>query len=371
MINQSEQWERPDREAVIRDNPLLPYCQERGWKLRRAGREWMCLCPLHEERTPSFSINPEKNIWFCHGCKKNGNVIDLHAAIKGISGMETLCDLAGIEYHRSKSSSSQAEKKDNTAKSQSGYAEAYDPFKDPEKARKRQGWPAFEVPTNATIETIAALRSLSPEGVALAAQRGLLFCADSQEGRAWIITDSRYKNAQARRLDGNQWERIGGKKAWTLPGSIGALPIGLHEAKDFPNIALVEGGPDLLAAFHLAWCATSTPETLAKGKGVDVLGTLGIVAMFGTHDIPEEELTAFRGKRVRIFADADKAGQAAKNRWWHQLRRAGAKVDSYSFTGFVRFDGKPVKDLNDFALIGPDQWETDREAIEEAFSFSN
>ena len=48
----------------------------------------------------------------------------------------------------------------------------------------------------------------------------------------------------------------------------------------------------------------------------------------------------------------------------------GAKVDGYSFSGFIRSEGLPVKDLNDFALIDPDQWEAKREAIEEAFSFS-
>ena len=92
------------------------------------------------------------------------------------------------------------------------------------------------------------------------------------------------------------------------------MPIGLYEARDFPNIALVEGGPDLLAAFHLAWCATSTPETLAQGKGIDVIGKLGAVAMLGRHPIPEGELRHFKDKRVRLFADTDKPGLQAEGR---------------------------------------------------------
>jgi hypothetical protein len=36
----------------------------------------------------------------------------------------------------------------------------------------------------------------------------------------------------------------------------------------------------------------------------------------------------------------------------------------------MRADGLPVKDLNDFAHVHPDQWETEREAIEDAFSFA-
>ena len=137
--------------------------------------------------------------------------------LKGVPFMEALCDLARVEYHGGKKAGSarRAEKKNNTARPQSGSAESYDPFKDQEKTRKRKGWPVFEAPTSAEIETIATLRGLSPEGVALAAERGLLFCADSREGRAWLITDSRRKNAQARRLDGKPWERKD-SKAWTL-----------------------------------------------------------------------------------------------------------------------------------------------------------
>jgi hypothetical protein len=244
------------------------------------------------------------------------------------------------------------------------------PVQERGKGPKRQSWPVFETPTQTEIETIAMLRGLSPEGITLAAERGLLFAADYKEHRAWIITDSRRVNAQARRLDGKLWEQIGNEKAWTLLGSIGALPVGLYESLAFPNIALVEGGPDLLAAFHLAWCATSAPETLALGKGINVIEKFGVVAMLGRSPIPEGELRHFKNKRVRIFADADKPGLQAEGRWWHQLESAGAKVDGYSFSGFIRSDGLPVKDLNDFALIDPDQWEAKREAIEEAFSFS-
>ena len=236
-LTKEERWEYPDREKVIRDNPLPEYCQARGWRLKRDGsaNQYKCLCPLpgHKEKTPSFTIFAD-NRFHCFGCGADGNIIDLHMALKGVPYMEALCDLAGVEYHGGKKagSASRAKEKSNTAQSQSGNAEPYDPFKDPEKAQKRKDWPVFEVPTSAEIESIATLRGLSPEGVALAAKRGLLFSADSLEGRAWIITDSRRKNAQARRMDGEIWERIGAK-AWTLPGSIGALPIGLYESLTF------------------------------------------------------------------------------------------------------------------------------------------
>jgi hypothetical protein len=47
--------------------------------LRRAGKEWAGRCPLpdHEDRSPSFTANPERNVWFCHGCLRGGDVVTL------------------------------------------------------------------------------------------------------------------------------------------------------------------------------------------------------------------------------------------------------------------------------------------------------
>jgi hypothetical protein len=77
---------------------------------------------------------------------------------------------------------------------------------DKAKAAARAGWPAFAQPTAREIAAIARLRDLSPEGVALAAQRGLLFCATWARRRAWVVSDATRFNAQARGLDGAIWE---------------------------------------------------------------------------------------------------------------------------------------------------------------------
>jgi len=47
--------------------------------LRRVGRERAGRCPLpdHEDRSPSFTVNAEKNVWFCHGCLRGGDVVEL------------------------------------------------------------------------------------------------------------------------------------------------------------------------------------------------------------------------------------------------------------------------------------------------------
>src|SRR5690349_7688240 len=42
--------------------------------LRRFGREYKGLCPFHTEKTPSFHVNPEKQVFHCHGCGAGGDV---------------------------------------------------------------------------------------------------------------------------------------------------------------------------------------------------------------------------------------------------------------------------------------------------------
>jgi hypothetical protein len=52
---------------------------EQGGGWRKVGAEWVRSCVLddHEDRVPSFSVDPQKNVWFCHGCVRGGDVITL------------------------------------------------------------------------------------------------------------------------------------------------------------------------------------------------------------------------------------------------------------------------------------------------------
>jgi hypothetical protein len=301
--------------------------------------------PFRDDKDPSFSIFDNGRRWKDHGTGEQGNAVDFLAKARGLSNGDAcreLIRLAGTAHHATGSHNS------------NNNHHRHDEDKD--KALKRAKWPEFRTPSQLGIETVAELRGLSPEGVSLAVERGLLFTAKTEHGQAWVITDSRRLIAQARRFDGRDWAHIKGKKAWTLPGSIGAIPIGLHETIAFKNIVLVEGGPDLLSAHHLMWCSRTHD--------------LGVVAMLGaSNHIPNGELSAFHGKRVRIFAHLDDEGLKAEGRWWRQLKEAGAIVDGFDFTGLVRSDRHRVADLNDFCLIDVDQWEAERETIEGAFNF--
>jgi 5S rRNA maturation endonuclease (ribonuclease M5) len=50
----------------------------------KSAHELMGLCPFHKEKTASFSVNPEKQVFFCHGCKASGDVVHFVARMDGI-----------------------------------------------------------------------------------------------------------------------------------------------------------------------------------------------------------------------------------------------------------------------------------------------
>ena len=63
-------------------------------KLGKAGRNHVGLCPFHPEKTPSFTVSPEKGFFYCFGCKAGGNVVHFISKIEGLSYMEALKQLA-------------------------------------------------------------------------------------------------------------------------------------------------------------------------------------------------------------------------------------------------------------------------------------
>ena len=62
-------------------------------KLEKRGRNYIGLCPFHDEKTPSFTVSEDKQICHCFGCKKGGNVFQFTQDIKDISFVEAVKEL--------------------------------------------------------------------------------------------------------------------------------------------------------------------------------------------------------------------------------------------------------------------------------------
>jgi DNA primase len=72
-------------------------------RLQRSGREYKGLCPFHGEKTPSFMVNQERQVFHCHGCGEGGDLLTFVQKIERLDFRETLemlAERAGVELTR-------------------------------------------------------------------------------------------------------------------------------------------------------------------------------------------------------------------------------------------------------------------------------
>jgi DNA primase len=73
----------PQLVQAVRDAVDIMAIAAEHTRLRKAGKRYQGLCPLHKEKTPSFSIDPSKGVFYCFGCGAGGDAIKLHMLSTG------------------------------------------------------------------------------------------------------------------------------------------------------------------------------------------------------------------------------------------------------------------------------------------------
>jgi hypothetical protein len=278
--------------------------------------------PFRPDPKPSCSIKNEvMRDW---SRDERFDSIAFYAAAQGITNTEAIRILA---------------ERLNIATSQRGASERR-PSHESEK-----GSVIFDVrePSDTDHESIIETRKLSPEGISgllLAHDVGVLHFADVAGFRCWLVADESKRCAEARRLDGKAFPALGNlaeRKAHTLKGSTKSWPVGLalrvseSRAEHLRRIplVLVEGGPDLLAAFALLGALPSSE------------GDVQPVAMLGAGaSINAQALAQIAGRRVLVLAHGDRAGVDCAARWGKQLSEAACKVQLRHLP-----DGQDLNDL--------------------------
>ena len=79
-------------------------------QLQKAGSGWKARCPFHNEKTPSFSVNEEKQFWHCFGCGKGGDAFSFLMEIEGLEfreALEKLAERTGVDLSKYKESGQQ------------------------------------------------------------------------------------------------------------------------------------------------------------------------------------------------------------------------------------------------------------------------
>ena len=80
---------------------------ERRVPLKKAGREFQARCPFHDEKTPSFTVSPQKQFYHCFGCGAHGSAIGFMMNYEGlefVDAVEELARMAGLQVPREASS---------------------------------------------------------------------------------------------------------------------------------------------------------------------------------------------------------------------------------------------------------------------------
>lgn len=99
--------------------------------LKKAGRNYQACCPFHNEKTPSFTVAPDKQFYHCFGCGEHGNALDFIMNYDGLEfpdAVEELASLMGLQVPREESKNPQADARQ--------YAQAQDDFEVMQNAAK-------------------------------------------------------------------------------------------------------------------------------------------------------------------------------------------------------------------------------------------
>jgi DNA primase len=89
----------PQLVQAVRDAVDIVAIASEHSRLRKAGRRYQGLCPLHKEKTPSFSVDPVQGLFYCFGCGAGGDAIKLHMLTTGDdfpAAIEALAQRYGI-----------------------------------------------------------------------------------------------------------------------------------------------------------------------------------------------------------------------------------------------------------------------------------
>ena len=127
-------------------------------KLQKKGSSYFGLCPFHNEKSPSFSVSPHKQMYYCFGCGEGGNVISFLMKYENytfVEALEVLANRAGIELPKMEYSKEARQEKDLKSKIIEINTEAAGSIvTQPDEAVADAKSDLSEIENNAAVETV-------------------------------------------------------------------------------------------------------------------------------------------------------------------------------------------------------------------------
>ncbi len=304
-------------------------------QLRKSGARWMGKCPFHEDRTPSFSVDPADKLFYCHGCGKGGDLISFVRETEGldfVGAIEWLADRYRIPL----------EYEETSPQVEAGRKRKERLLALLEQAATYYGRTLWESPAGEPVRAYLAERGLadevckefrlglSPGGVVLA-QKARAKGYAQEELVASGLVNRRGNDYYAGRLvfplaDGRGRVLGFGARRLRDDDPIPAKYVNSPESELFRKSSLVYG-------LHLARATIAKEDRAVVVEGyTDVLalhqaGLKPVVASMGTA-LTEPQLKELRRltRHLYLCFDADAAGDSATLRGMELAVRAGFDV---------------------------------------------
>jgi len=326
----------------------------------RGGRYWAC-CPFHGEKTASFTITPDKGLFYCFGCHAGGNVFKFLSMIENISYFEAVklqAERLGIDLPTKKTvQETQQERKEKILLKINDAAKNF-----------------YYDCLNKTATGEVGRKYLESRGISTAAVEKfqLGFAPDSWDSLTKNLTGQGFTSEQlisagvvsARKDGSGVYDRMRGRVIIPIADTFGHI-VGfggrIINSEDDKNSPKYLNSPEtdvfnkrrLLFGLDKAHRAISTANCAIVVEGyMDAIslfnaGIENVVATLGTAFTPEHARLILRYARKVIFCyDSDAAGQKATVRALPIVREAGAEVfvitipDGKDPDDFVRKHGK-------------------------------
>lgn len=314
---------------------IQPYAQD----LKKKGANWMACCPFHDEKTPSFSVNPAKGFYKCFGCGKGGTAFNFLMEIEGLSfpeAVQRVAEISGVplpepvdseSYERSKRKSDEKKELSRTIIELNKLAVGY--------------WESAL--SSDTKDAIAARQYLETRGISDEVRRTFQigfapnswdslvnFLRENTSDETLIETSGLVSvNEEGNRI----FDRFRGRIIFPVldangePIAFGARALGSEQPKylNSPETAAYVKGRHLYGLFQ------SREEIRKKKFAILVEGYLDLIALhqFGIKNVVASLGTAFTidqarllsrfSKKVVVNYDGDSAGISAAKRAVQEL----------------------------------------------------
>lgn len=304
-------------------------------QLKRAGREFKGLCPFHGEKTPSFTVSPEKGFYHCFGCGAHGTAIGFlmqHDNLSFVEAVEALADQLGLEVPRETGSAPRER-----------YGEIYAVLAEAEQLFRRQ--------LKDTPAAVDYLKSRAIDGTT-AARFGMGYALDSWDGIKKLLGNS--PQAESTLLaagllseseSGRRYDRFRGRLMFPIRDpkgrviGFGGRIIGDGEPKylNSPETPVFHKGQGLYGLYEARQSSSNLDRLLVVEGYMDVasLAQFGIgysVATLGTATTKEQVLRLSRAASHIVFCfDGDAAGKRAAWRALETTLPHARGVVEYSF----------------------------------------